>query len=182
MTRPLQANKVNMQAFAEAGIAWTDAIPLYKLERLAQESNGLQPDLVVNWRAVPELRPGIAGQSDIWLHMTASTCVSLTCQRCLAAVQTPLQVDQWYRFVATEDIAMAQDDGSDEDLLVLTPQFDLLAVLEDELLMALPLVPMHEECPDLPVFSAGSIEGSSAEATIEAKPNPFAALAKLKKS
>ena len=35
------------------------------------------------------------------------------------------------------------------------PQFDLLAVLEDELLMALPLVPMHEQCPTAPVLSAG---------------------------
>jgi uncharacterized protein len=100
----------------------------------------------------------------------------------MGAVQAPLQVDQWYRFVATEDIAMAEDDASEEDLLVLASQFDLLAVLEDELLMALPLVPMHEACPELPAFSAGVIEVTGADTALEAKPNPFAALAKLKKS
>jgi uncharacterized protein len=57
------------------------------------------------------------------------------------------------------------------------PQFDLLAVLEDELLMALPLVPMHEQCPVAPKLSSGDegMEGSEA-----GKPNPFAVLAQLK--
>jgi uncharacterized protein len=116
---------------------------------------------------------------DIWLHLTADTCLSLTCQRCMGTLQNALQVDRWYRFVGTEDIAMAEDDASEEDLLVLTPQFDLLAVLEDELLMALPLVPMHDECPELPAFSAGVID---VPGDMEGKPNPFAALAQLKKT
>ena len=96
----------------------------------------------------------------------------------MAAVQAPLQVDQWYRFVASEDIAMAEDDASEEDLLVMAPQFDLGSLLEDELLMALPLVPMHEACPSPPAFSAGVIDVP--DDTLE-KPNPFAALAQLKK-
>ncbi|MGA8785898.1 MAG: YceD family protein, partial [Polaromonas sp.] len=101
-----------------------------------------------------------------------------TCQRCMGTVAVPLEVDQWYRFVASEDIAMAQDDESEEDLLVMEPQFDLLAVLEDELLMALPLVPMHEECPVAPVLKTGE-DALTAEAA--EKPNPFAVLAQLKK-
>ena len=63
----------------------------------------------------------------------------------------------------------------------LEPQFDLLAVVEDELLMALPLVPMHETCPDMPVFSAGEAELAQPEGAAEVKPHPFAALAQLKK-
>ena len=167
-----------MQAFAEVGVPWVETLPLQNLERIALESVGLQPDLMVNWQAVAELRAGSTGKMDIWLHLTADTTVPLTCQRCMSPVQTPLQVDQWYRFVATEDIAMAEDDASEEDLLVLTPQFDLLAVLEDELLMALPLVPMHDACPVMPTFSAGVID---TPAEVADKPNPFAALATLKK-
>ena len=91
---------------------------------------------------------------------------------------TPVEVDQWYRFVANEDIAMAEDDQSEEDLLVMEPQFDLLAVLEDELLMALPLVPMHEQCPVAPTLSAGEADIVSESAE---KPNPFAVLGQLKK-
>ena len=65
------------------------------------------------------------------------------------------------------------------------PQFDLLAVLEDELLMALPLVPMHEDCPTPVVLSTGETgllhEDEAGDAVPAAeKPNPFAVLAQLK--
>ena len=112
------------------------------------------------------------------MHLTANTGLPLTCQRCLTVVDTPLQVDQWYRFVATEEIAMAEDDEADEDLLVLEPQFDLLALLEDELLMALPVVPMHEHCPSEPAMQADTSENAGITGE---KPNPFAVLAQLKK-
>ena len=178
MTRQNQSRSLNLQALAAGGEPWVDITPLQTLERLAHESIGLEADLMVNWQAAAELRVGSTGQPDTWLHLQASTALPMTCQRCMAAVQTPLQIDQWYRFVATEDIAMAEDDASEEDLLVMAPQFDLLELLEDELLMALPLVPMHEVCPVTPVLSAGDL-GDAADK--ETRPHPFAALAQLKK-
>ena len=178
MIRQQSLHSFNLQTMATGGPSLVESTPLHHLERLARESLSLQPDLTVKWQAAAEQRTGATGQLDTWLHLQANTSVPLTCQRCLAVVDTPLQVNQWYRFVATEDIAMAEDDASDEDLLVLVPQFDLLGLLEDELLMALPLVPMHEECPVLPVFSAGVID---APENPPDKPNPFAALAQLKK-
>ena len=178
MTRQLHANRLNVQAFAQEGLPLVETTLLQNLQRLAQESVGATPDLTVNWQAQGELRAGSGAQADVWLHLQANTTVPLTCQRCMGAVATPLAVDQWYRFVATEDIAMLEDDASEEDLLVMAVQFDLLAVLEDELLMALPLVPMHEVCPVAPVLSAGDIGAAMVQ---EAKPNPFAALAQLKK-
>ena len=178
MTRQQFLHSINLQTLATSGAPLVESTPLHHLERLDQESTGLQPDLTVDWQAAAELRTGAAGQMDTWLHLQANTAVPLTCQRCMAAVQTPVQVNQWYRFVATEDIAMAEDDASEEDLLVMAPQFDLLGLLEDELLMALPLVPMHDECPVLPAFSAGMMDVPE---NIPDKPNPFAALAQLKK-
>ena len=178
MTRQQSLHSINLQTLATSGMPLVESTPLQNLERLAHESSGLEPDLTVNWQAAAELRAGATGQMDTWLHLQANTSVPLTCQRCMAAVQEPLQVDQWYRFVATEEIAMEQDDASEEDLLVMAPQFDLLALLEDELLMALPLVPMHDVCPELPAFSAGVIDVPE---NASDKPNPFAALAQLKK-
>jgi uncharacterized protein len=178
MTTHLHASKVNIQAFAAEGIPLVETTLLQKLERLAQETHALQPDLAVNWQANAELRAGSGAEAAIWLHLQAAVTLPLTCQRCMGSVDTPIEVDQWYRFVATEEIAMAEDDESEEDLLVMVPQFDLLAVLEDELLMALPLVPMHDHCPVTPVFSVGSSELVN---TVVEKPNPFAALAQLKK-
>lgn len=168
-----------MKAFAQDGVPLTESTPLQKMERLAQEALGLQPDLIVKWQARAELRPRTGGEDDVWLHLAAEATVPLTCQRCMRVVEIPVEVAQWYRFVATEDIAMAEDDQSEEDLLVMEPQFDLLAVLEDELLMALPLVPMHEQCPVSPKLQAGDA-GVVGDSDADKKPNPFAMLAQLK--
>ena len=167
-----------MQIFAQEGVPLVATTLLQNMERLAQEAQALEADSVINWEARAELRPGAAAEGDIWLHLAARTSVPLTCQRCMGLVAIPLEVDQWYRFVASEDIAMAEDDAAEEDLLVMEPQFDLLAVIEDELLMALPLVPMHDECPVAPVLQTG--EDALAIPASE-KPNPFAMLAQLKK-
>ncbi len=57
----------------------------------------------------------------------------------------------------------------------LSRDFDLRKLIEDELLMALPLVPMHEDLPEVrcPWHPATpTLKQANAE-----KPNPFAALA-----
>ena len=178
MSRNFQPQRLNLQALAQDGQLWSEATPLQDLQRLAGEAQGLAPDAAVQWQARAELRPQAGAEDQVWLHLSARASVPLTCQRCMAAVSTPLEVDQWYRFVESEEVAMAEDDEAEEDLLVLVPQFDLLALLEDELLMALPLVPMHETCPVTPVFSACDAAVEAAEA----KPNPFAVLGQLKKN
>ena len=179
MTRQHQASRLNMQAFAQEGIPLNESTLLRNMERLAHESHGLQPDSTISWQARAELRAGSSAEPDVWLHLQAKTSIALICQRCMGAVATPIEVNQWYRFVASEEIAMAEDDEAQEDLLVMESQFDLLAVLEDELLMALPLVPMHEQCPNPPVLSVGDI---NIDQDVEAKPNPFAMLEQLKKN
>jgi uncharacterized protein len=179
MSRPLQANRLNMKALAQDGVALTETTLLQNMERVAKETQGLQPDSVAKWQARAELRPRAGAEDDVWLHLAAQATVPLTCQRCMGVVETPVEVDQWYRFVATEDIAMAEDDQSEEDLLVMEPQFDLLAVLEDELLMALPLVPMHEQCPVMPKLQAGEADVAG-DLDSGKKPNPFGILAQLK--
>lgn len=180
MSKNLNARRLNMPAFAQAGEPLVELTPLENMERLLQELHGPASDLTIHWRASGELRTRTGAEDDVWLHLQAKTSLPLTCQRCMGPVVTALEIDQWYRFVADEDIAMAEDDESEEDLLVMAPQFDLLAVVEDELLMALPLVPMHETCPQAPVFSAGEAELALPEDDAE-KPHPFAALAQLKK-
>lgn len=180
MSRFLQPSRLNMKAFAQEGVALAETTPLQNLERLAEETQGLQADTVVQWQASGELRPRTGADDEVWLHLQAKATVPLTCQRCMGVVETPVEVDQRYRFVASEDIAMAEDDQAEEDLLVMEPQFNLLAVLEDELLMALPLVPMHEECPVAPKLQAGAVGEPDTGSETAVKPNPFAVLAQLK--
>ena len=126
-----------------------------------------------------KLRPQSGAEDQVWLHLSAHTAVPLTCQRCMAAVSTALEVEQWYRFVESEEVAMAEDDESEEDLLVMLPQFDLLTLIEDELLMALPLVPMHASCPEIPRFS---VVDPDFDAAAPESVNPFAVLAHFKRT
>ena len=177
MSSSHHASRLNIPAFAAEGEPLVSTTLLQNLERLALESSGQVADSTLNWQARAELRPGAGEDADVWLHLTSSASIPLTCQRCLTPVDSQIEVDQWYRFVATEEIAMAEDDESEEDLLVMEPQFDLLAVLEDELIMALPVVPMHEVCPVTLPLQTGELK---APENVE-KPNPFAVLAQLKK-
>ena len=90
-----------------------------------------------------------------------------------------LDVHSTFRFVATEAIAMAEEDEAEEDLLVLFKKFDMHELMEDELMMALPIVPKHETCP-VNVKLASTDE--EFKAALTQKPNAFAALGSLKKS
>jgi uncharacterized protein len=117
----------------------------------------------------------------IWLHVTAQAHLSQTCQRCLGEVDTLLEVERSYRFVADEATAEAQDDACEEDLLAISREFNLSELIEDELLMALPQVPLHDVCPVQPKMSASDADfEGDAEAVGAGKPNPFAVLASLK--
>jgi len=62
---------------------------------------------------------------------------------------------------------------ADEDLegMLQESEIDVFSLIEDQILMALPFSPKHEQCGN-----------AQLEANNQSKPNPFAALAGLKKS
>lgn len=159
---------LNIQHLAQEGAVQSGTTLLQNLERLVPDLQGLEPDSAVKWRFSWQLRPAAAGGDDVWLNLQAQAALPFKCQRCMGPLQTPIDFDYWFRFVATEEIAQAQDEESEEDLLVFESHFDAMQLLEDELIMAQPLVPMHDECPVTPVFTAGEVV------------NPFSVLAGLK--
>jgi uncharacterized protein len=175
-------SQIDVRKFALASEALSGQDALLNYERLAQD---LQRDTVdfdkktVTWSARGETLTPPGGGAQPWLHLSAQADVPMVCQRCLGPVDVALDIDSTFRFVPTEAIAMAEDDESEEDLLVLSKQFDLQALIEDELLMALPIVPKHEVCP-------GNVKLASTDeefkAALTQKPNAFAALGSLKKS
>jgi uncharacterized protein len=114
---------------------------------------------------------------EIWLHLQARAVLPLTCQRCLGPVDMAVEVERPFRFVQDEAIAMAQDDQSEEDLLALSRSFDLIELIEDELLMDLPVAPRHDVCP-VPVTLA--VADADFEAAEQEKENPFAMLERLR--
>jgi uncharacterized protein len=177
---PFNPRRLDAARLAQAGATLDGELPLADLQRLGQDLFGpMAPDRRVTWSARGESRPGPSGTApQAWLYLEATAVVPLACQRCLSAVDTPLQVGRWFRFVADEAAAEAQDDDCEEDLLALEPRPDLPSIIEDELIMELPLVPMHERCPETPEALRGG--PPAAEIAAPERPHPFAALQKLK--
>ena len=92
-----------------------------------------------------------------------------------------MHIERSFRFVADEALASALDADAEEDVLALPQRLDLHALLEDELLLGLPLVPMHVICPQ-PLTPSGSGVQAPAEADAKADlSHPFAALLALKR-
>lgn len=150
--------------------------PVARFERLLGETQGRGPESPVAWSARGELRNPNHHQPDIWLHLKAGVTLSLTCQRCLAPVDVRVTADRSFRFAPDETAAAAEDDASEEDVLALSRSFDLEGLVEDELLMEMPLAPRHETC--LPVSMA--VEDEGFEGSSARQENPFAVLGRLK--
>lgn len=173
--------RLDVAALAEQGASLHGSWPLSSLKRLAASAHAEalpKASDEVTWSARGERRARVGAPAEIWLHLQASACVELECQRCLAPVAAALQVDQPLRFVPGEDQAAALDAESEYDVLALSRWVDLRELVEDELLLALPLVPRHEVCPQpLPLGSEAVLPEGEAE-----RPNPFAVLQELKKN
>lgn len=159
-------------------------LALASLPRLASslvQGDDAAPVPPLAWRARGVLRPAGVGEPQPWIELEARAPARLQCQRCLQPVDVALEVARPIRFVEGEDEAARLDEEGEDDVLALTHRLDLLGLLEDELILALPLVPRHERCP-VPLPAAPMQDaGSGGDASAEERPNPFAALARLRK-
>jgi uncharacterized protein len=165
---------LDIAALCREGESLTGQWRLAEFLRLADSLFGAPAaEAVADWSAQASLKPVAGGEAERWLHLQAHADVRLQCQRCLEALIQPLQVQRSYRFVQHELEAERQDEEAEEDVLALPPRLDLVELIEDELILALPLVPRHEgTCPSPLPLSAASEE--------EPAPNPFAKLAVLR--
>lgn len=167
---------MDVRAFAQSASATAGHDLLANYERLMQETQGLGAERLVNWSARGEVRTDEAGAGQVWLHLTVDACLPLTCQRCLNSVDVVVTANRSFRFVDGEESAQAQDEEAQEDVLALSPDFNLMGLIEDEVLMELPVVARHEVCPVEVKLAAVDPDF---EAALTEKSNPFAVLAKL---
>ncbi|MCG8391498.1 MAG: YceD family protein [Pseudomonadales bacterium] len=102
-----------------------------------------------------------------------STTLVLQCQRCLEPVNYPVRAIINVALVWSEDQATALPERLDPWLVGEEPMV-LTDLLEEELLLAMPLVALHDPCPTALPQESGEPEKQ------ENADNPFAVLAKLK--
>ncbi|HSV34384.1 MAG TPA: DUF177 domain-containing protein [Ramlibacter sp.] len=178
MTKEFSARRLDVKSFAEDAAALAGGDPVAMHPRLMAETQGRGADGLVTWSASGELRNPRHVHPEAWVHLRAQARLPLTCQRCLGPVDVDVAVERSFRFAPDEDIAAAQDEESEEDVLALSRSFDLVELVEDELLMELPLAPRHAVCPDPVKFGVADEDFDEAAGRRE---NPFALLDKLKR-
>ncbi|HEX7048256.1 MAG TPA: YceD family protein [Gammaproteobacteria bacterium] len=113
----------------------------------------------------------------------ASGKLSLTCQRCMEPVTLPVDANIALAVVRDEEAARNLPAELDPLLLDAGNEADLPALVEDELILALPPVPVHANVADCGerVRYAGNAGDDGEEHDGNAqRENPFAVLKKLK--
>jgi uncharacterized protein len=197
----LNLRKLNLRHFCRDGLDLQRELKLEDLPRVKESLSTAAQDFQLHAQGLALTQRNKSEQLQLVIHVKGS--MPLVCQRCLERVD--IAVNSQARFVlvaneaeadAMEKIAEgAEEESSDvldlsdlDDLdkkddiepLVADKPVDLIALAEDEILLSLPLVPMHEVCPQ--PLAAMSTEGLQFDEDIAAKkPNPFAVLANLKK-
>ena len=174
-SRAHDPRRLDVAAFAADAQRLEGRWPLAGFARLVADQPADAPPVAgdVAWQARGERRAVPGGAAEVWLELEASARVHRTCQRCLQPVELELHVDRRLRFVADENLAAELDADSEDDVLALERALDLHDLVEDELLLALPMVPRHDRCPQpLPTPAA-----PAAEPQAEAAAHPFAVLA-----
>ena len=171
----LQGAVVDLFELARTGRSLVRTTPLANLGRLAASLQPPEDGLsgAVDWTLTGSVETPPGGAPSEWVDLRGGFVAPLQCQRCLAPIEVPVSIER--RFRLERDARAVELDPLDEDgfdLLLGAERFDVLGLVEDEALLALPLVPVHPSC-SLPGHDA-------AERAPDAPPHPFAALAALR--
>jgi len=151
--------------FAVEGRRLAGRVPLAELGRLT--------DVLLDraGEVVYELTGDIGVDRKPRLMLSASAVLVLRCQRCLGRMEWPLALESVLQLVRPGQAIPDDELENDEsDTIEAVADMDVVALVEDEIVLAVPIAPRHEDC-DVPRPSDGAEQES-----------PFAALAGLRKS
>ncbi|MHB8533968.1 MAG: YceD family protein [Sulfuricaulis sp.] len=159
----------------EGGARLTGTLPLTSMPRLAQncqDSSGrVHVDLVFERGE---------GEEVFLMHGSLRANLHVTCQRCLEDMDLMLEASPWFILARS---GKSQDMLDEEpDILVADKHLSLSALVEDELLLTLPMVPMHalNQCPAGEYIAARADPGlPPAKAGVK---SPFSVLSRMKKT
>jgi uncharacterized protein len=81
------------------------------------------------------------------LMLTLDGVLSVRCQRCLEGIDYPLKLQSLLEFVNDEeDLTQEEVEDDSKDFLPAQSEIDVVALIEDEIILELPPAPRHEYC------------------------------------
>ncbi|PID48915.1 MAG: hypothetical protein CR991_09255 [Proteobacteria bacterium] len=168
--------EVNPFRLIEQGKILKARLPIEQMPRLrellVESANAFEVEL--HFGHSDSRRPMITG------HIQGE--VSLRCQRCLEPIA--IEMDTWSEVVLTtsQTDRIPEEEGY-ELYIIDNERLFLQDFIEDEILLALPVVPRHEDChPIRPLCETDADDVWVEQAAQEEKTNPFAVLKDWKKT
>jgi uncharacterized protein len=143
-------------------------IPVASMARLAAESVDTSGSL--HW----SLQGGADTLGHPQLIMAVSGSIDLMCQRCMTPLKFAIESESVLILAKDEEQADAIDvllDDDTIDVIVGSKMLNVMELIEDEALLAIPLAPKHAVCPDNSALD---------EVMAVKKPSPFDVLKGLK--
>jgi uncharacterized protein len=129
--------------FAAEGGVLAGEVPLAALSRLADQLAKTDAGDSVRWR----VRGGIDEEGRYRLDLDVSGRLVLRCQRCLGDLSHDLAVDAALHLVrAGQKLPEDELENDEIDAIEVAGELDVLSLVEDEIILALPIAPRHEEC------------------------------------
>lgn len=159
-TRPI----IDSLDFARKGMETSGEVPMAELPRMAEL-------LTDNEGKISYVLRGFVGMDGKpLLELTLNGVCNLRCQRCLKTLIYPVKLVSSLRLVTESQLDESDIEDDEVDNIPADKRLDVLALLEEELLLSLPIAPKHE-----PGICQIEAEGLSRSAS------PFAVLSGLKK-
>lgn len=177
LTRQLP-EQINIRKLADHSGTLEGVVDVRRLERLSQALLSDEGQVVVSLEFF---------RNDNGIKVVTGTVrgvVPLECQRCLEPVNTEIEVDINLAVVKSEEQAENLE-SKFEPLILEDDQVQLVDIIEDDLLLVLPMIPSHdiEICIQNGYEPLIEDEGEVIEEvpSESSRENPFAVLADLKK-
>lgn len=158
---------------AQARLDYEGIFTVKQLARLAESTEGVSSDAKV------KLSFDVDAQGLKIIRGNAMVDVNLECQRCWKVFPHHVEIAFIYSPIFHDDQANELPDAYEPALVDENGEISLLHLIEDEMIIALPQVAMHDEIDcevDTESMSFGVIP------LAEERPNPFAVLKNLKQS
>lgn len=161
-------DRLDLFAAAEAGRVIRGRIPLARLTRVVPLTASTAGELEVS------LAFGRDQEGTRYLEGSIRGVLELQCQRCLESMDYPLKLNFRLGLVQSPDDVQYLTDRY-EPLIVGAEPALLAEVISDEVLLALPIAPLHEDMGDCREVTADYHASADAQ-----RDNPFAVLEQLK--
>jgi uncharacterized protein len=151
--------------FAGNGKEIKGEVPFVEMPRLLDELGS--PDGVLQY----SVRGGVDKLGVSFLDVSMTGDCRVRCQRCLGALEHPIRIATRLLLRDQSELDALEDSEEEYDSILAETQLDVLDMLEEEILLSLPISPRHE---------SGACQAKDGDSAGKGKENPFAALANLK--